>query len=1220
MNLANPMVPADGRITLSDFGTRDWGPELVHYRLDTDAFPPGKLLLKGPGGDAVPFQIENGVLAFVAVLPKGESVTYTLEKSDRDRSSENTTLEFRESAQGIEVANEFLGLRLPPTGETRFVEPVAAATATPPLLQWKTSANGWIGGTRFSTTRSLVSQAFTVVRRGPACFEFEARYAFEPRGGYLLRVRLSPNVPLAVVTEEFDLGETTSGGDYLLVDLHKGWTPENIGLLPGTHEQLLPGLVVSDYAAYLERMLTEKSPSAPVGGVGDAPVLPDPEPGLLALQGLFPAARWGGLLGALGVWDGEDKKHRALGVMTLHVGAWRRAMLLRCWQRQGTGLLLGLPIGVRPARWCYEVTDDYSPFSTHEHDGGLPRTYGRREWALASGVDLESTQPHFGHIGLDRYKNWILDWPESDTPRSGAWFDRSHVGRLRHCLDRHPSADRLRDRYLISGNPKDAVRHARQVIDLLKKPTHPRLENDFLVSGLTNYRKSQLLAFVNEAEDALACPELPAELRRELRVWLALYAHVTSEPDWHARGSGGHLGNNNMPINRTLALAYFAALLPDHPMHAFWMESVESFTRMKLATQFSPGGESLECPTYQLYAPAGAFNIALNILRNGGRADPDLENVIRRNLQYLANLTLPDPRFGGARILPGMGNGPNQRESVWGVSMALFAATDPEFAGWCRGMFLASGGEFEVKDPIHGNPVNGGSAHITPYFFIGHPLHYLPDIPVVEPEFRTIFLPAYGVAFRAHASTGGGGAGETAMLLRAGCNWGHWDTDALNVILFAKGAPLSPGTGYQYYAGIGTKGDAIYHNQVKVGSPRQQEVFGRVDCTVRDHGFGDSCDYAVAERHHPAEIFADSKGPMAWRRHILFLKSETPAGPSYFVMRDTFPLGGDRAKWWTWMNLGLPGNVRVDGEAFDDDCVPVESPVAEEEMPTLRGRVLEMATEYGAGTWFWFDKPREFRVRAVMSYQSSHGADETKTVLEAPADAHEDYFYTVFPRKDGEAAPACESLADGVLRITTGESRDTVFVSDEPFAHDHDGVVFSGKAGAVRLFKDRVVLSMNAGTGRVGYRGMIFEGHGPFEKVVPLAGMKPGVTRIKGGYEKEIAAVDIGGGITVRGERPFEARLDGSTIRISTRGRARVLHVTQPPFIIRPQYWIDGREHMASWTDLPANGWGTYGNSWLIALPVPEGEHELVVKDFEFTDTGMRSFVPLLKPDPQDHL
>jgi hypothetical protein len=49
---------------------------------------------------------------------------------------------------------------------------------------------------------------------------------------------------------------------------------------------------------------------------------------------------------------------------------------------------------------------------------------------------------------------------------------------------------------------------------------------------------------------------------------------------------------------------------------------------------------------------------------------------------------------------------------------------------------------------------------------------------------------------------------------------------------------------------------------------------------------------------------------------------------------------------------------------------------------------------------------------------------------------------------------------------------------------------------------------------------------------------------------------------------------------------------------------------MASWTDYPANGWGAFKNTWLIALPVPEGKHELIVKDFRFPPVWERPFTP----------
>jgi hypothetical protein len=67
------------------------------------------------------------------------------------------------------------------------------------------------------------------------------------------------------------------------------------------------------------------------------------------------------------------------------------------------------------------------------------------------------------------------------------------------------------------------------------------------------------------------------------------------------------------------------------------------------------------------YAPAGALNIAQNVLRHRGIADLTANGITRRNLEYMANLTVPDLRFGGARIIPGMGNSSNDPASGWGT-------------------------------------------------------------------------------------------------------------------------------------------------------------------------------------------------------------------------------------------------------------------------------------------------------------------------------------------------------------------------------------------------------------------------------------------------------------------------------------------------------------------------------------------------------------------------
>ena len=189
-------------------------------------------------------------------------------------------------------------------------------------------------------------------------------------------------------------------------------------------------------------------------------------------------------------------------------------MALCAWYREDAGMTLALPLSVRWSRWSIEVTDDHSPFSTHEHDPDLRPSYGRRCWGLYAGTNLQEAQAQFGFIGLDRYKDWTVDYAEDKAKAvyPGAFFSPAQIARLKPVLDQHPDAEFLKKWYLFSGKTEDAVRHAQRVIDGLKKPYG---ENNFFLVGLSNYRKSQFFAFVDLAEDALACPHLPPEICAE---------------------------------------------------------------------------------------------------------------------------------------------------------------------------------------------------------------------------------------------------------------------------------------------------------------------------------------------------------------------------------------------------------------------------------------------------------------------------------------------------------------------------------------------------------------------------------------------------------------------------------------------------------------------------------------------------------------------------------
>ena len=1209
VDLVLTSVPADGLIRLTDYGFRDWGPEVVRYSMDTPKFLPGRLVLAREDGTSVPLQIKTeggrSTLMFVAAVPKGKTVTYTLKAAEKDRRGENSTIVHRTPPEGgttnAEVGNEFYTLRLPGPGKQEFAEAKAASDVTPPILAWKQAGCEWMGGAHFVTERKVAGYEIRCVDDGPATVAYEARYRFAPCGECMFQVRVSTGVPVALVAEEYDFGEITEGHDFLMLGLGEGWKPEQIGFLTGegpkTQNKLEP------FGAYVERKAKEQQgPLTQVGAYAPPPPFM-PGKDLVLLEKIVPGCPWGLRTGI----ELRDAK-QGISVSPMHTGSWRRTNSLIAWHDPARGVQVALPISVRYSHWYLDLTDDKSPFSSHEHDPGLPASYGRREWALGFGLgDIVETRIRLGYIGLDRYKEWVLDWPDTRPTHPCGLLTPNLVERLKRVLDQHPEKDLLLKLYLFDGKEATAKANAEQAIRGFQSG---RGGADWNVVGLSEYGQTYQYLWTIHADSALACPTLPAELRGQLRRYLALYSYLLSEPDYNPRGAGVHLGNPNMPIGRTSALGLMAALIPDHPMYNYWMTQYKAITAWRLATNTEPGGAWFEPPIYQFYGPTRALNLAQILIRNAGFGDLTKEGWHKAALTYDINLTVPDARFKGWRIFPGMGNSGNTLEGILGISTGAFAESDPDFAGYLLAMHRLCSGNRRVSlgsDPDY-------SACLVP------------DVPEKPRPLATKFIPGYGVIFRAHY----GSPDETAMLFRCGYNKSHWDMDDLNVVLYGKGAPLSPGTGYQYYYGPASKNDAVYHNRCKLGGPNAHEPFGRCENVIQDYAFGDSVDYALGREYYPPEYFAregeapaeprslapdgsagaspSRSGGAEWRRHVLFLKSAKPEGANYFVMRDTFPGGKERPAWWHWLNLDGP------------------------EMIAQQGNTIDMKTKFGAGTHFWFADRESLDGKVVMTFDYPLGPNyhhrafgkalgvpdasdkETKTIYQVAAKPGEDFFYVVYPHKDGEKLPAISSPVPGCIKVVTAESTDYCFLSDTPLDLRVDAVRFRGKAGAVRVFPDRFVLSMASGSGRVGYRGADVVGYGPFELTMPLANPKGILARFASSYEKKVVSVDLGAGISVTGEAPFEAKLDGKAIHIRTKGRARVLLVTKPPFIVRPGLEFDGRTWMAFWTDEAGSDWGRWTGTQLIALSTLDGEHELVLRDMAFPPVWDRQFAPTVSP------
>ena len=870
---------------------------------------------------------------------------------------------------------------------------------------------------------------------------------------------------------------------------------------------------------------------------------------------------------------------------------------------------VALPISVRPLESYLDVTGDTSPFATMTHDGSLPDTYGRRMWALCLGLsDAEVAQVHqrAGVIGLDRYKNWIVNWAHD----SSKIFPRSQTtpalaARLKKTIDSHPERTQLETCYLITGNPQDAIKSANTALAQLRKPSQyiTSWEKNW---AFASYRDCDFALWVIRAEDALSCPTLPSELRDELRQRLALFAYWLIDSDTTQMGTGTHLGTVNMRIGRWLAGLYYASLLPDHPQYDAWMTYYRDTVSYLLGNSETVGGAWYEPPTYQMFGPTRWLTAAQTILRNTGYLDYGPKGYQTRMLQYTADLTMPDPRYPGKRILPGMGDSGNTLEGMFGIGTGVVESSDLASARFFSHMHGLNG----INRQMSRGGSNGDKKNPDFSFF------YQPDVGEESRPLVTTYIPGYGVAFRAHY----GSPDETAMLFRCGYNRSHWAVDDMNVLLHGKGAPLSPGNGHQYYHGKAEQTGPM-RNLCRLVKPVQDLPNGRIHTDVQDYGFGANADYTVGRMYFSGEELGDGKGEMEWRRHILFLKSQQAAGPNYFVMRDTFtgyegaPATTGRAAYWTWLNLDTADLVKVNGIAFDASKVPNETVAAENGLPALTGNTIEMGTQYGASSWFWFDTPSAPTVKGVMKmnykvdpadYQRhfasqqpgipATGSPESKTIFRTQGNADSGFFYVLYPRKDVEALPTSARLATGALKVITSESTDYVFVGDSAFSYDHDGVRFSGKSGAVGVFKDHVVFCMNSGTGEIGYHGHVLAGNSPFERSVVKGDLKPGHVNI-GGTPKTIRTVDIGQGMTVRGEDPFTAKLDGNVVKIHSEGRARQFIVANlPPWLRNVQFTLDGQEWICLRSDEASQGWSRYARSNGVCFSTVDGSHDLELR------------------------
>jgi hypothetical protein len=257
------------------------------------------------------------------------------------------------------------------------------------------------------------------------------------------------------------------------------------------------------------------------------------------------------------------------------------------------------------------------------------------------------------------------------------------------------------------------------------------------------------------------------------------------------------------------------------------------------------------------------------------RADIVFDDRLRKAIRFLAKISTPrDPRFGGRRCLPPIGNTYLfETTSQFGLLASAWRQRDPEFAETMQWMWQE-----------HGRPENmcvGGDAGIHWHS------HMLldPSWEATRPlDLSSECFPKFGAVLRAGAPSDR----ETYLLYRIGPWLHHYDQDGGSIIVWGKGRVLSDDWGYAGHM------PSWQHNRVLVGSS------GKMSAQALQR----SVDYVYGVQS-------------SWGRQIMLLKDADPEGATWFYLRDHLAQGAKPSRWRYWLATPLP--PRLDGDVVHQE-------------------------------------------------------------------------------------------------------------------------------------------------------------------------------------------------------------------------------------------------------------------------------------------------------------
>lgn len=1071
--------------------------------------------------------LRSACLSFRAGLPKLGAYRYTLRAGAPTPSPSD--LRVSEGEAYLTLENRATAVRLPRAGSFTFPElrrfgadPAAPGLAPGPLQGFRLADGQWVGGSYLyapdpERAPRITGYTCAVTESGPLFVEARISYRFDrPDWFYQVTVRLEAGDPVVQIDEQYDTGLTRTGNMHayaernynndprlpdvpdpedtlkLVVSLTgrgraEGWRPDlAYGIYPGS--QAVPGRVMDREQRFADL-------GFPVPEEAERSVCSRPVPAPGAAQQLFSLAAWSpwynvhravGLVDTARLTPGAaPERVPFVGIIPVHPGNWRGAhadfIANRLRARADGDVTMEWPLRVEP--------HPNSHLDSGEYDPDLPFSFGRRQWLLVTGPvqyydGLRRLRMQRGHISLDDYKDWLLEWPEDPQvvyPRLG--MSAAQVTAVRPRLAQHPGRAAL-EQMLYFQSPPDEKRKQELLgyRNQINGTTQQVLDN--LMSGFV--RTGAATAYVHL--DELFAAGVTPEQRRDLRAQIAAACYANTEPDEAPRGSMMLLGNPNMPTNRFFILPLAAALIPDHPLAAYWMEMSRQYVRFQLARNTDPAGTWSEGMHYQPvgYVPVlhGAYALQVN-----GRLDDSLARLAALPTQYMLRLmSPPDPRMakwerwyqdkephGPVRAVQGWGHDQLYSYLHWLEAASVVRQADPAMARSLAWAWDQVGRPLGSYYETHANQMAGFTARVA----VNADLVNTIPPGYVPPELDSVWLPGLGVNMRAHP----GDPGETFVSCRMGyfhshCDWSHGD-----FVFYAQGAPLVSMSSRVYVVRATAPEVKALHDSfgwpsnVRFGARSNYGEWpgGVPTAGVHAHYFSDGVDYARG---------LGDFSPQRWTRQLLLLKGATGASPTYLVLRDGFaPLPGAAGELEpTWWYLKNPGPA--------DSVVPQEGG-------------LEFTSPYGPKLTVRLLEP------PAPVLETREAADVGRNIADANPDLHlfqvtavgpnapgQPILAVLYPRAAAAPPPLCERLADNAAKITTPEGTDYLFLDQQPMQFRNEEVAFEGVAGVLRLRGDAVEFTLAEGPGRLVYQGLAVQGESAGTLTVPRDRLRPGTVTL----------------------------------------------------------------------------------------------------------------------------